>query len=363
MHLDQLFGTICTGQGEARAMLCMDADCPEMCTLQWWNEANHTGYALVTNVSWNGDDIQLIPAQLHRVNNTGAIQPLVPFNEQEDRWFRTTTAQLKRVGRGLEGKWNGPDDATGLIKLDPISEAARLIAERIETWKEFRDWAYNVRQEGKLVWFRGHGSNEFSLRTTLHRLNISRLERYCYTRLTQFSLLAEAALSRRFDLNNPYDYATVLGLARHHGMPTPLLDWTASPYIAAFFAFADALERSVRPGCSDFVRIYGLTKEFIELRNVPQLVIPWVKPYAHPFMIGPLYNPRIAAQQSCFVVTNVDDFEGLVRSEEARLKTQSLHAIDVDLAPEKRIPCRVIHSTQGERHDEDDTGALHARIQ
>ncbi|MEY2158613.1 BlaI/MecI/CopY family transcriptional regulator [Rhodanobacter sp. FW106-PBR-LB-2-11] len=34
-----------------------------------------------------------------------------------------------------------------------------------------------------------------------------------------------------------------------------------------------------------------------------------------------------------------------------------------DLAREKRIPCRVIQSTQGERHDEDNAGALHARIQ
>ena len=34
-----------------------------------------------------------------------------------------------------------------------------------------------------------------------------------------------------------------------------------------------------------------------------------------------------------------------------------------DLAPEKRIPCRVIQSTQGERHDEDNTGTLHAGVQ
>lgn len=44
-----------------------------------------------------------------------------------------------------------------------------------------------------------------------------------------------------------YEYFAYL---RHHGYPSPLLDWTASPYIAAFFAF-----RNVAPTV-DKVSVY-----------------------------------------------------------------------------------------------------------
>ncbi len=311
------------------AMLCADVDLPNEVVIQWRSERTQIGFGVVCEVTWNGDKASLVPKILHRVGSAGGLLSSIPLSPDELVWMQESRAELRAHGRGLEGEWVGPKGRHGRIDLSPLPTVSAAQVPKLGTWREFKDWADGVRADGVFSWFRGHSDSAMPLRTTLHRIGRCRLERYCFFELKDFAGQAGASFQKRFNLIDPEDYSLVLGLARHHGLPTPLLDWTLSPYVSAFFAFSSALENSELANTSGLVRIFALSHKLVVSLMPPMIVLPWVNPYVNALAVGPLHNPRLTAQQGRFLVTNVVDVESHIRGIEGRVGEVCLTAVDI----------------------------------
>jgi hypothetical protein len=111
--------------------------------------------------------------------------------------------------------------------------------------------------------FRGHGNATWSLKTTLERSaqhQLSMSQYFAKIRTVKPAVVSltgkEWVLPGMFDPDYkpstpPPGYEFMIYL-RHHGFPSPLLDWTESPYVAAFFAFHKSNDHN-----NDHVAIYS----------------------------------------------------------------------------------------------------------
>jgi len=90
-------------------------------------------------------------------------------------------------------------------------------------------------------------------------------------------------------------------LGQHYGLATPLLDWSRSPYAAAYFAFEDTSEAS---DATDYRVVYGLDQRAVLLRNADVDNGPPIESGRIPILelFDPLSddNPRLVSQGGLF---------------------------------------------------------------
>jgi hypothetical protein len=327
----QLFGSIETDEGNREAMLCMDIDRPDEAMLHFWGGTSNPAGALLCAFKRDSDTVELESLVVFRTNENGSLgKPSLTTNEID--YVRGFRALLHNDKGQLDGEWTHQCGKKGRINLKPLEHSGELVADQCSSWADFKNWATKARDKYDAASFRGQGSKRFKLQTTLHRIGRSRLERYCAESLLAFQSHAEAVLEMRINMSDGNDYSMLLGLAQHHGLPTPLLDWTSSPYIAAFFAFADVIESAESRKDDTHVRIYALTREFINFYAPPNVVLPYFSPYVATLSISPMHNPRLYAQQGQFLVTNVSDTENFLCTLEQKSGKKFLMAADVPIA-------------------------------
>ena len=162
--------------------------------------------------------------------------------------------------------WNSDNPSQSFeITADHVS--GRIPVTLLEHWRDFSsllESPFFNRVDDQFI-FRGHRRFDWEMTPTLARVTQNGIvtEDIAKRQLEMFRKAIRGRISDHslLDDENEREHDELWSIGQHHGLMTPLLDWTYSPYVALFFAFAkeDQTDEKDNP----YRAVYILNKSFI----------------------------------------------------------------------------------------------------
>lgn len=177
----------------------------------------------------------------------------------------------------------------------------------IDSWQKYKEWIATTVNAGVEFYFRGQRKIDWPLQTSFHRLSPSAdvsMDDYLTRVIPEVGYQASLYDNEPINISDSLQFGMLLAKLQHHGFPTPLLDWTLSPYIAAYFAYKDV---DPHQPDTDFVAIYMFEYEawslafqqIFDLRDSTEFVST-LRPHA-------MGNFRMQRQMAATTLSNVSD--------------------------------------------------------
>lgn len=204
-----------------------------------------------------------------------------------------------------------------------------VVTYHLPKWQYFPDFIHSEMLDYRTYVWRGHRNSDWLLEPTLDRA-LKELPTRKRSRRHEIHLEAfkYAARGRRGNhpsiLNNDNDW---WALGQHHGLATPLLDWTTSPFVAAFFAFVEFGDPQ-----TDNRAVFAVSRAAIEKKSQEIIkehksqgrkpIIEFVRPFSDE-------NSRLVSQAGLFTrAPDCVDIETWVRGRFAG-ETETMYLIKI----------------------------------